>query len=136
MCSLKFHGYSDDMAYVREVGTRWSEEVPLSDGEHAVFCVESPSTGEAVCVTLCYLDDAGGVWTVGLAPLGPLGPIPDWPTAWSVGDPDYEANLELAMQALAPMPPGNYTMVLTLDAPDDATVQVLRPTRHTEDADA
>ena len=68
-----------------------------------------------------------GTWSVGIAPLGNDKPMPGWPMRWSFGTDDYEAQLELAMQALVTAPCGHYSTQLEIDAPDNAVVSLVYP---------
>ena len=130
MKTYVFHGYSDDLAYVKPTdptaARKGSIEVALGLDDYAVFRIEAPS-GEGLYVVSKYLSMVSGTWSVGVAPLDGQHPLPDWPMKWRFGADDYEKKLDLAMQALISTPCAPYSTELEITLPDDAVISVTHP---------
>ena len=138
MRTLRFHGYSDDIVYVKGTDpdgrAEPSECFPEEDGGSVVFRVSVPD-GEGCYVVVQRLMWGYGTWSVGIAPIWNDKTMPEWPMRWSFGTDDYDAQFELAMQALVTAPAGRYTTQLEIDAPDDAAVSLIYPPDDNQDDD-
>jgi len=64
--------------------------------------------GQGLIVTGQYCHGPIKSWAIGLAPLGPSKPLPNWPLIWSMNDDGQSLRLEI-------------------HAPDDVSVSVIEP---------
>ena len=126
MRKITFYGSSDDLIYARDGDQTIAGVESLSFNENAVFKIED-ANGDGFLVVAHYLISVSGTWSIGLAPLMPPKPLPSWPMEWRFGEEDYEAKLELAMEALAPTPVAPHSPVLEITIPDDAVVKIIHP---------
>lgn len=108
---IEFRGHSDDtFGYdILDVEGKLADRDDHDDcanGKVRAYRIESLSTGTAVIVIGVYSKCPGATWAIGLSPDDEDIAIPDWATS-----PTFKTD--------------GYTPVLSLKAPDDATVQLV-----------
>lgn len=100
MKALRFFGCNDDSFCVDTPG-----ETPLEvycESMVGVAVIDSPSEGK-LNVTAVYNPADNGCWSIGIAPNGPFGEMPEWPISYRQS---------------------RHTPVLTIEVPDDAEVSI------------
>lgn len=104
MKTIEFRGYSDDTFGWYPMG---SEADGDDHDDCATFTVRTyvvEHESQRMAVTGVY--GTGCMWSVGIAPMDDDEPLPDWPMRWRFTD---------------------YSAVLSLTVPDDATVTLVHP---------